>query len=154
MLNTMKKKNVISIHLKKKLMIITLIFFAFMLTGYTFPPNQPYLIVSDSFGSNTYLFFPRDRVQYLSIVDSNKIISSYSSTVYGYTTQYRINFPTYSDEYTYSSGYQSYNYTIREIKENHLYSDDEFNIESHSTIIYISLIGGVLLCLLVLSVKS
>lgn len=124
-----------------------------MLAGYTFPANQPYLLVYDNFSQNTRLYFAKNMVEYINI-EGNQVISSYSSTLYGYTTDYRISFGTYSDQPTYSTGYQTVNYNIRQIKENHLYDDDQFNLEQHKTIIQVSLISGVLLCLLVLLVKS
>lgn len=93
-------------------------------------------------------------IDYIYIDESDtSVINMYSGTLYGYVNNTRVTFPTYDQPY-YNSGYNSTNYTVSEIIENHLYDKVNWLYSYKKDILIISLLGGIILCLMVLSLKS
>ena len=122
------------------------------LSGYTFPSEgAPYVIVNTRSSGQLTIYFAENMVPYLHTDDvQGIIISSYSSTLYGYSTNnLRVSWSTYSlPTYTVSGSYQSYDLNITEIVENHLYDYNTKGIVNHNyETILIALMGGVILLL-------
>ena len=141
---------------KKEIFSVLIAYFAiFFLSAYTFPQDRtPYLVVNCNFGNNLVMAFPVDQAKYIS-VNGTEIINTSSNTVYAYCSDSeRITFPTYN------TPYRSYNYqnqtalSVSDVIENHLadYSSSAL-FQSNSSIITVSIIGGLLLCSLLLVVK-
>ena len=116
----------------------------FLVSGWSFGDNSPYLVCSSNLGTIS-IYFPQNNVDYLEI-ENNQIINTSSSSIYGYSSNYRITFPTYSTEYTYRnySSSQSSIFTIYQITENHLYDYSRTLINHNYQTYLIALIGGVL----------
>lgn len=128
--------------MKKFTLIMSLIYF--LLVGYTYPDNTPYVIVSCRLGNNYTIHFAENQLEYLYVSDTS-IISSYSSTLYGYGYgDQRISFPTYNNP-TYSTGYNTVDLRITEVKENHLYDKTENKIKRNYNAITIGLLGGIII---------
>ena len=131
--------------MKKKLLFILIIGFIF-LTGYTFPQYSPYVNVNCVLGNNIKIYFGKDVIEYLEI-EGNNIINTRSSTIYGYTNNYRISFPVYEQPY-YNPNYNNVSLDITNINEvnfnltatDHLKKDPGFYI--------FMMCGGILLWLI------
>lgn len=127
----------------------------FLLTGYTLPDeNTPYVVVNCNFGNNFVMGFPADQAKYLA-VNGTEIINTSANTIYAYCSDgERITFPTYN------TPYRSYNYqnqtslVISDIIENHLadYSSTSL-FENNKEFINFAVLGGLLLCGLLIVVK-
>lgn len=100
--------------------LLTLFISCLLMAGWSFPDQSPYVIVDCQLGNNYPIHFAENMVQYLHVSDTS-ILSSYSGSVYGYGLgDMRITWQTYNTPY-YSSGYQSVDLRITQVKENHLY---------------------------------
>ena len=128
--------------MKKIMMMFTL--FYLMLVGYTFPADTPYIVVNCRLGNNYTIHFAENQLEYLYVSDTS-VISSYSSTLYGYGVgDQRINFPTYNTP-IYNNGYNTYDLRITQVRENHLYDTAERKVKLNYNYITIGLLGGILI---------
>lgn len=139
-------------YMKKKILIFLTTFY-FLVVGYTYPDGSPYVIVNCSLGSNTTMYIPRDTIEKLVFTDSS-IINSSANTVYCYIGDYKIYFPTYDEPYYYTgSGYSSNtNYlSITSVVETHFDDSGKYDFVQNSDLVTVCLLGGCLLCLLMLT---
>lgn len=114
-----------------------------LLVGYTFPDNTPYVVVECNLGNNYPIHFRENLTQYLYVSDTN-IISSYSTTIYGYGPgDQRISFGTYFEP-TYVNGYNTVNLGITKVKENHLYDTTSRRVNLNYQYITIGLLGAMI----------
>lgn len=134
--------------LKKIFPIFGIIGMVLLASGYTYPDNSPYLIISTNAGDFTVHFASNNTNQYLSYDETNrKLINTSSSTIYGYTSyqgnEVRINFPTYDTPYI-TLSYQNTIYlnAIQIIQNNNvqLYSPFNANLETYAIVIIIFLL--------------
>lgn len=140
----------------KKISALSLLVLLFLFNaGYSFPPDSPYLVVNCSIGNNVKLYMPEDSVKHFYVdVDNNVIVNTWASSVYAYTTSYRITFPTYSDPtYVPNGSYGSQTFVIRQILEDHRFDSERVNYDYHQNIMLFAGIGGILLCLFILLLK-
>lgn len=138
--------------MRKKLVMILLLI-NFVLCGYTFDNNSPNIKVNCNFGNDFIIYFGVDKVPYLSI-DGNQIINISSSNIYGYCSDGdRITFPPYDQPYR--SNYQQSTFlNITEILENNLSTNQLSSITNNYPIYLIGIGGGVLLLLLIISLRK
>lgn len=134
--------------IKKLIPCLAIIFMVLLTSGYTYPDNSPYIIISTNAGDFTVHFASNNTSNYLSYDETNrKLINTYSSTIYGYTSyngqDVRITFPTYDIPYISVSYQNQINLTAVEIITNHnvsLYSPFNANMETYAIIVVIFLL--------------
>lgn len=131
---------------KSNLILLFLLASVLLCSGWKLPDNSPYVIVNSSHGNNERITFAKNMVEYLYVTDSD-VVSSYSGTLYGYVgSDLRISFQPYSTPTYQSANYQTINYTITRVVENHLYDTTAANVSKNYELYIIALLGG--LCLI------
>lgn len=122
--------------------ILALISVYFLLVGYTFPPECPYIVINSNRGNNEYVYFASNMVEYIHI-NGNSVISSYSGNLNGFTPSGdNIIFTAYTTPY-YRDGYTTINVNITEVVENNLYPTDRSIISKNYELYLIALLGGI-----------
>lgn len=123
-----------------------------LLSGYTYPSDGvPYVTVNTNQMGQIDIYFAKNQIEYLTVDESrNIIISSYSSTLYGYASNdIRISWSPYSlPTYTTSGSYQTQSLTITDIVENHLTDYSTTGVVQHNyQPVLLAMLGGVILLL-------
>lgn len=116
-----------------------------VLGGWKLPEDSPYVIVNSNLGSNQRITFGRNMIEYLTVTDYD-IVSSYQGSLYGYVSynDLRITFSAYQTPTYTNANYQTLNYTITQVIENHLYDHAANAIQKNYEPYIIALLGGIL----------
>lgn len=124
----------------KKLLSILGIYF--VLVGYTFPSDAPYIVVNSNRGNNESIYFASNMVQYLHVTNTS-VLSSYSGNLVGYGSSGTSYTWTAYDYPTYRDGYQSYILGITKVVENHLYPNERSIINKNYELYILAIMGGI-----------
>lgn len=155
-------KNKVIVYVSIILLSFAIIIFGKDAKAYEYPTNSLYFEYNDEAMGQVKLYFSPTSIQNLSYEEGEPyIINIGSSTVYGYFayegTDYRLTFPTFDVPYVRLSS-DSYNqYTYMNIKDivdtnidfidnTEMYLVNDTNYKN--TLLYSSLFGGLLLCLI------
>lgn len=125
--------------MKKLILMITLYF---SLVGFTYSDNSPYLLVNCSLGNNVRIYFAKNDLEYLEVSDY-EVINQKNTTIYGYSGNTQLYFPTYDNAY-YRTNYNNINLSISRVLENHLYPTTSMVVNKNFNLYTIALIGGLL----------